>query len=120
MELGFYARRTLVSFLMEWVDRSRLKKSLPASERKFIKDLGDGFLEINLNNLDEAYIRKHIERDMRQYCDAFTKQITPVLKAWCIKCSIQQVKIFIRFEARSVVNTSVEIKVSWQELNENR
>lgn len=119
MKMGHYARRTLLPALMYWVEQSRLSKSLPSREYRLIRDLGDGFLEINLNYLGEDYIRKHVERDMKKYCDAFTQQITPVLKAWCIKGKVREAKIFIRFEARFVFNTSVEIKTSPQELSEN-
>jgi len=120
MEMGYYARRTLVPAVMAWVEQSKLRKHLPAHECLFVKDLGDGYLEINLSYLDEVYTKKHIKPDMDSYCDAFTNQLKPVIKAWCIKCNIYEAQISLRFKAHCLVNTGVTVNMTWQELKDHQ
>ena len=105
---------------MTWVEQSRLRKHLPAHECAFINSLGDGYMEINLSYLDEGYMRKHVEKDMKLYCDEFTKQLKPVVKAWCIKCNIYEATINLRFKARYIINTTVTVNMTWQELKDHQ
>lgn len=115
-DMGYYAIRTLLPAIMEWVDNSRIRKSLPEHPCEFLTQLGNASVQINLSNLSKEYLQKHIEPNFQNYCDAFTEKLKPVLKKWCIKCNMTEVSISLRFKAHFIYGTDVHITVSREEL----
>jgi hypothetical protein len=120
MEMGYYAVRSLIPTLMAWVQQSRLQKSLPKHECDFITSLGEAYVQINLSHLDREYITKHIEPDMQKYCDTFTQHLKPILRAWCIKCNMQEAKVSLRFKAHYIVDSCIIVSVTRQELDASK
>lgn len=114
--MGYYAIRTLLPAIMDWVDNSRIKKALPDHPCKFLTQLGNCSVQISLSYLSKEYLQKHVEPNFQRYCNAFTEQLKPVLRKWCIKCNMTEVRIDLRYTAHLVYGTSVHVIVSREEL----
>jgi hypothetical protein len=99
MEMGTFARGTIIPTLTEWTYSSKMGKHLPQETCNMFEFGGTHNLHVDLTYLDKEYREKYVEPRFQKYCIAFTEQISPVIKQWAIKNNVSEVNFILIFKA---------------------